>query len=100
MKNNRKGFTLVEVLIAVLLISISTAALVAAVTSAVKINRTAKEKDLAFRENLGLVQTFDDEAEPDNSYIIFDEEDEHKVEITFYTSNNEKDENLSTFKKS
>ena len=100
MKRNKKGFTLVEVLIAVLLISISTAALVAAVTSAVKINRTAREKDAAFRKNLALVQTYDDEVKSDNSYIIFDEEDEHKVEITFYTSNNEKGEDLSTFKKS
>ena len=95
-RNNKKGFTLVEVLIAVLLISISTAALVAAVTSAVKINRTAKEKDLAFRTNLEQVETY--EAPSREGTLQYG--DGNSVPVTVYTSDSEKGEDLSTFKKS
>lgn len=56
-KYNARGFTLVEVLIAVLLISIATAALAASISSASRINATAIKSDKAFQSNLVAVQS-------------------------------------------
>lgn len=53
---NKSGFTLAEVLVAILLIALATTALVASISSASKINAAAIEKDAEFQENLKLVQ--------------------------------------------
>ena len=88
-----KGLTLVEVLVAVLLISIATTALVACVTSASKINSSAMAKDQAFQENLEQVQML--KAEPTFGQIQFDG-NSVSYDISYYTSTNE-EENLTMF---
>lgn len=51
-RNNRKGFTLVEVLVAILIISVASAALAASVNSASDMNATGLKIDSEYKENL------------------------------------------------
>ena len=89
-----KGFTLVEVLVAVLLIAVATTALVTCVTSATKINATAMEKDEAFQDNLLAVNN--GAVDPTEGTIAFGSGEYDSVAVYYYSSNHPKGENLTS----
>ena len=100
-KGKSKGFTLVEVLVAVLLISIATTALVASVASATKINATATEKDIAFEENLKNVQMRNEEVVDvtDGTITFSGDGATFEIGVKYYSSSSDKGENLTAIAK-
>jgi len=56
-KNHRRGETLIETLVAILVITLSALLLATVTTGSVRINAAAREKDSAFRQELENAET-------------------------------------------
>ena len=98
----RRGETLVEVLVALLIVVLATLLLSSMVTASAGINFTARQKDERFYAALSKVEAMDSVVEvtgaPAQEVIITnnaDPADETKIEVDVYTS-----DNLAMYKRS
>lgn len=66
----RKGETLVEVLVALLIATLATLLLASMVTASARVNIAAKQKDDEFFEVLTRVEAMDDDIKSDDPYTV------------------------------